>query len=177
MVTFIDKSSMQGKEIRYGLVELVYGRTLLGIFGDQLCYLGFSDCDIDSLADLRGRWQGVEFSAISEDQLRPWQVLLDDFCNGVIDSSAIDLLISGSDFDQRVWGELLKISRGSTSTYSALASSIGSHGVRAVGSSVGRNPISLVVPCHRVLRSNGELGGYYWGIDKKSAILQGEGAK
>ncbi|MEZ7847437.1 MAG: methylated-DNA--[protein]-cysteine S-methyltransferase [Polaromonas sp.] len=86
-------------------------------------------------------------------------------------------LSAGSPFQQAVWQALLSIPRGSTTSYGALSSAIGRpSAVRAVGGAIGRNPLSIVVPCHRVIGSSGALTGYAGGLDRKIALLQLEGA-
>jgi len=82
---------------------------------------------------------------------------------------------AGSPFEQRVWAAMCAIPHGQTRRYGELASAIGS-APRAVGGACGRNPIPLVVPCHRVLRSGGALGGYGGGLPMKQALLELEGA-
>ncbi len=82
------------------------------------------------------------------------------------------IVFIGSEFDTKVWQTLLRIPIGRATTYSGIAAHIGSaKAARAVGSAVGRNPISFVVPCHRVLAKSGGLGGYHWGLTRKQAIL------
>jgi len=78
----------------------------------------------------------------------------------------------GTDFEVRVWQTLLKIPMGRAVTYTDIARHLGQPTAsRAVGSAVGRNPISFVVPCHRVLRGDGSLGGYHWGLTRKRALI------
>ena len=86
-------------------------------------------------------------------------------------------LSHGTEFQQAVWQALLRIPRGGTTSYGRLGADIGKPAaVRAVGAAVGRNPISVVVPCHRVLGSDGSLTGYAGGLERKSRLLQLEGA-
>lgn len=83
----------------------------------------------------------------------------------------------GTDFQQAAWRALLAIPAGTTTSYGALAARLGKHrAVRAVGAAVGRNPLSIVVPCHRVVGGNGSLTGYAGGLDRKQALLRLEGA-
>jgi methylated-DNA-[protein]-cysteine S-methyltransferase len=85
-------------------------------------------------------------------------------------------LHNGSAFQQRVWQSLLAIASGSTSSYGAVSQAIGNpRAVRAVGGAIGRNPIGIIVPCHRVLGANGALTGYAGGLERKVALLQLEG--
>lgn len=82
---------------------------------------------------------------------------------------------NGTMFQQSVWRALLQIPYGATLSYGALSAAIGKpSAVRAVGAAVGRNPVSIVVPCHRVLGASGALTGYAGGLDRKTALLQGE---
>lgn len=86
-------------------------------------------------------------------------------------------LRGGTPFQQAVWQALLKIPAGATTSYSALSQHIGRpKAVRAVGAAIGRNPISVVVPCHRVVGSGGDLTGYAGGVDRKAWLLQRENA-
>lgn len=86
-------------------------------------------------------------------------------------------LSQGTEFQQAVWSALLRIRPGATSSYAAVAAAAGSpSAVRAAGASIGRNPISLIVPCHRVLGASGALTGYAGGLERKQALLVHEGA-
>jgi len=87
----------------------------------------------------------------------------------------VPLDIGGTPFQQRVWHELGRIPRGTTISYGELASRIGApKAVRAVGTACGANPVALVVPCHRVVRADGTLGGYAWGVERKVSLLRVE---
>ena len=84
----------------------------------------------------------------------------------------VRLLCRGTTFQIRVWEALLKVPKGSVVTYKTIAKEIGSPwAVRAVGTAVGKNPVGYLIPCHRVIRSNGHLGGYRWGVSRKRAML------
>ena len=90
---------------------------------------------------------------------------------------AVPLDLQGTPFQRKTWRALLKIRRGSTSTYSAIAARAGSPAaVRAAGAAIGRNPVSIIVPCHRVLGRDGSLTGYAGGLERKRTLLQREGA-
>ncbi len=91
--------------------------------------------------------------------------------DGTLIKLPLDIL--GTVFQQRVWAELRRIPRGETRTYKDIATAIGApKAVRAVGSACGANPVALVIPCHRALRTDGGLGGYAWGVGRKQALLQ-----
>lgn len=92
--------------------------------------------------------------------------------------AALDLWIEGTVFQQEVWRALRAVPRGSTLSYGELARLIGLPGAaRAVGSAVGANRIAYVVPCHRVIRADGGIGGFRWGVSRKRALLQAEGVE
>ena len=109
--------------------------------------------------------------------LQQTQTQLGDYFAGRRRSFDIALdLSSGTEFQQQVWRALLQIPTGTTCSYGALSAAIGKPGaVRAVGGAIGRNPLGIVVPCHRVIGANGALTGYTGGIGHKIALLQLEG--
>ena len=112
---------------------------------------------------------------IEEDYLPAFTALrgqLAQYFKGQLSVFDISLAARGTPFQQRVWQALLKINCGTTMTYSALAESIGlASSVRAVAAAVGRNPISVLIPCHRVIGADGSLTGYAGGLDRKRALL------
>ena len=88
------------------------------------------------------------------------------------------MVLIGAPFQIKVWEALLAIPSGEVTTYSALAARIGApRATRAVGTAVGRNPLALLIPCHRALRKSGALGGYHWGLGVKRALLAREAAR
>jgi methylated-DNA-[protein]-cysteine S-methyltransferase len=97
---------------------------------------------------------------------------LDEYFAGTRTTFDLPLRLEGTPWEQRVWAELVKIGYGETASYGELAVKLGAPGAaRAVGSANGRNPISIVVPCHRVIGARGALTGYAWGVERKSALL------
>lgn len=96
---------------------------------------------------------------------------------GETDFDHIPVDVSGTPFQQSVWQALRRIPKGETRTYAQLAAEVGRPGaVRAAGSANGANHVSLLIPCHRVIRTDGSLGGYAWGLEIKAKLLQREGA-
>lgn len=99
------------------------------------------------------------------------------FANKSKNVSIENLNLSGTEFQLKVWEELLKISKGKTSTYADIALKIGNpKAVRAVGTAISKNPVALIIPCHRIIRSDGEIGKYRWGSERKKKILGSENA-
>lgn len=122
------------------------------------------------LEDMRGRWPEADYiedgngtASLAQRIFQPGNWRQDQ---------PLRIVFIGSDFEIRVWETLLRIPLGKATTYSDIATHLGRPtAARAVGAAVGRNPISFVVPCHRVLGKSGGLCGYHWGLTRKRAIL------
>lgn len=100
------------------------------------------------------------------------------YFSGDLHDFDVNLRLGGTEFQQRVWHALQQIPYGQTCSYAELADEIGAHNAqRAVGSANGKNPIAIIVPCHRVIASDGGLGGYGGGLDRKCFLLALEGAQ
>jgi AraC family transcriptional regulator, regulatory protein of adaptative response / methylated-DNA-[protein]-cysteine methyltransferase len=123
-----------------------------------------------ALADMIRRWPKATYI---EDTPRATQTVARIFDPALwCDGQPLNVVLIGSDFEVRVWSTLLRIPLGRAATYGDVARHIGKpSAARAVGAAVGRNPISFVVPCHRVLGQSGALTGYHWGLTRKQAIL------
>jgi methylated-DNA-[protein]-cysteine S-methyltransferase len=104
---------------------------------------------------------------------------LEQYLDGRLDAlEPLEVDLGGTPFQAKVWAALRRIPAGETWSYGQLAAAVGSpHGHRAVGSANGKNPVSLIVPCHRVIQSNGALGGYGGGLPRKVWLLRHEGAR
>lgn len=132
--------------------------------------LAFADADGEeaAFADMARRWPQANFVA-APDKTAP---LLTRVFAGKDTDQPLRVVLIGTDFEVRVWDALLSIPIGTATTYSSVADRIGKpKAARAVGAAVGRNPISFVVPCHRVIGKSGGLTGYHWGLTRKRAIL------
>jgi AraC family transcriptional regulator, regulatory protein of adaptative response / methylated-DNA-[protein]-cysteine methyltransferase len=162
----------RGITVEYGFHPCPFGSALVMVSGDALVGLAFADegSEPESLADMRSRWPEA---AYVENSARTAGVAARIFNpdNWRADTP-LKVVFIGTDFEIRVWETLLRIPLGRASTYSDIASHLGKPGAaRAVGAAVGRNPVSFVVPCHRVLGKSGGLCGYHWGLTRKRAIL------
>ncbi len=146
----------------YAVIDSPYGPTLCAWSQQRLCYLGFTD----NIDDINQRWPQAQMrQLIKSDQAKI-------IFSTSIHHTAVKTCLHGTEFEHRVWRALLNIPLGDTRSYCEIAKAIGKPTAhRAVASAIGRNPISLLVPCHRVVRTSGELGGYHWGLDKKIQIL------
>jgi AraC family transcriptional regulator of adaptative response/methylated-DNA-[protein]-cysteine methyltransferase len=130
--------------------------------------------EAEAMADLRGRWPKADFVE-SPGPLADW-------VQGAFGQSGAaqpaPLYLIGAPFQIKVWEALLRIPSGQVTTYSDIATAVGHpKAVRAVGTAVGRNPVSWLIPCHRALRKSGGLGGYHWGLPVKRAMLAWEAAR
>jgi AraC family transcriptional regulator, regulatory protein of adaptative response / methylated-DNA-[protein]-cysteine methyltransferase len=166
------KAKGKGLSIRHGFHDCPFGRALVMVTGMGLCGLAFANQgeERSALADMMSRWPEAEYVADTE-ATAPYAARIFETGNWTPDQP-LRIVFIGSDFEIRVWETLLRIPLGKASTYSAIAAHVGKpSAARAVGTAVGKNPISFVVPCHRVLGKSGGLCGYHWGLTRKRAIL------
>lgn len=168
----IYKAKGKGLAIRYGFHDCPFGKALIMVTDYGICGLAFADAGQEegTLADMKARWPDADYS---EDPAASVSIV-----SRIFDpvrwkaEQPLRIVFIGTSFETRVWEMLLRIPMGQATTYSDIASHIGNpNASRAVGSAVGRNPLSFVVPCHRVLGKSGSLCGYHWGLTRKQAIL------
>ena len=165
------KAGGEGLEIFYGYHPSPFGIALVMATERGMSGLSFCDPGGEAAAfeDMSRRWPKARYI---EDFARtaPYASRSFDPSRWRSDEP-LRIVMIGTDFEIRVWEGLLKIPFGKATTYSDLGASIGKNAPRAVGGAVGRNPISFVVPCHRVVGKSGALTGYHWGLTRKRAIL------
>jgi AraC family transcriptional regulator of adaptative response/methylated-DNA-[protein]-cysteine methyltransferase len=164
----------QGVIIRHGIASTPFGSALLAETPRGLTKLVFveSGAGRAELAQLHEQFPRARFVA---DQARA-ETLVEAIWGG--GSGRLPLAVCGTNFQVQVWRALLELAPGATVTYSALARQLGlANGARAVGNAVGANPIAWVIPCHRVLRAGGALGGYRWGTARKQMIRRWENSR
>lgn len=163
----------EGLRVYWGWYDSPFGLALVMGTEKGLCGLAFAaETGTEAaMEDMLSRWPKATFV---EDpmMLRP----LVDAAFNLCGETALHMI--GAPFQIKVWEALLRIPSGQVTTYSEIAQSIGSpKAVRAVGTAVGRNPVSWLIPCHRALRKSGALGGYHWGLPVKRALLAYEAAR
>jgi len=172
------KARGAGLEVRHGFHPSPFGLALVMVTARGLAGLAFADPggEAEALDDMTGRWPNARFVA---DQAATAPTASRIFDSGRWSpETPLRVHLIGTDFEIRVWETLLRIPMGRATTYSDLADALGKpKAARAVGAAVGRNPISFVVPCHRVLGKSGALTGYHWGLTRKQAILGWEAGK
>lgn len=162
-----------GLDIRYGYFDSPFGEALVMATDKGVCGLAFTaECGRKTaLDDMTARWPDATFAEDSATLREPAEAIFSL-------SGEARLHLIGRPLQIKVWEALMSIPSGRVSTYSEIAQAIGSpNAVRAVGTAVGRNPISFLIPCHRALRKSGGLGGYHWGLPVKRAMLAWESAR
>lgn len=165
-----------GMEIRYGFHQSPFGECFVAITTRGICNLAFTAAGGRSrvVEDLRNRWSGAQ---IREDSAatKPYA---DKVFGPTGPVGRVTLFVKGTNLQIQVWQALLKIPPGRLASYEAVAASVGRPGaVRAVASAVARNPVAFLIPCHRVIRKTGLIGGYRWGSARKKAILAREAVR
>ena len=172
------KSGGQGIEMRYGFHSSPFGQALVIVAPRGLAGVALADAggEREALADMTRRWPKATYIE-DRDGTAPMAARIFDPTLWRADQPLRVVLI-GTDFEVRVWETLLRIPMGRFTTYSDIACKLNSpKASRAVGAAVGKNPISFVVPCHRVIGKSGELTGYHWGLTRKRAMLGWEAGR
>jgi AraC family transcriptional regulator of adaptative response/methylated-DNA-[protein]-cysteine methyltransferase len=161
-----------GVTVRYGFHPSPFGDALLAMTARGICHLAFVHpiTRADALVRLRKEWPLAD---LVPDQDATRAVAAKVFPPpGSAQVPSLALHVKGTNFQLKVWNALLQVPAGSVTTYGAIAASLGdANASRAVGGAVGSNPVSWLIPCHRVIRASGELGGYAWGPDRKRVML------
>ncbi len=165
----------KGARIAFGLTDSPLGRLLVAATGRGICFVGLGEKDADLENELRQEFPAAE--ALERDELAVEAALaaVVDYLEGAMPHVELPLDVQATAFQRRVWEELLAIPAGETKTYSEIAEALGlGRAQRAVGSACARNPVSLLIPCHRAVREDGHLGGYRWGLSRKEQLLRKE---
>jgi len=163
-----------GVKMRYGYGMTPFGEALLAWTDRGVCFLGFchEEGKAHAWAQLNQQWPDAD---LSEDHLQASNKLEGIFTEK--EQKKLKIWLRGSPFQLRVWEALLNLPADTHCTYGQMASFTGNAGAsRATGSAIGRNPVSWLIPCHRVITSLGTMGGYRWGINTKQAMIGYEAA-
>ncbi|MEE9398579.1 MAG: methylated-DNA--[protein]-cysteine S-methyltransferase [Methylococcales bacterium] len=162
--------------IDYGLGRSPFGLVFIAATERGICHLSFlaNENISDSVKSLQQDWPNAE---INENRNRIETLRNKIFNSHTETNQKFHLFIQGSNFQTKVWESLLKIPHGMVYSYQQIATSIAApSAARAVANAIGKNPVSLLIPCHRVIRNTGVIGGYRWGRERKQAILAWESA-
>ena len=179
MTLFIERKFPPRRDaitILYGFHLSPFGECFIAVTDKGICSLDFlesSDGD-KTVADLGKQWQHAQ---IVRDQ-KATKAHADKIFGGRARSPHLPVHVKGTDFQIKVWEALLRVPHGAVVSYETLAVSIGQpKAIRAVANAVAHNPVAFLIPCHRVIRKTGAIGGYRWGSEKKRAILLWESGK
>ena len=166
------KSRGEGLEIKYSFHDTYFGKLIIGSTSIGVCYMGFVKDRASGAEKIKAKFLNATFFEGTDDiQVNALKIFNKDWRN----LENISLHLCGSPFQLKVWEALLSIPMGSLSTYGGIAKNIDRPGsFRAVGNAIGDNPVAYLIPCHRVIRSNGQAGGYRWGLNRKRAMIARE---
>ena len=160
--------------IRYAFANSPLGRMLIAATEQGICSIQFADSDEELEQGLRHEFPFAIRRRDDEALAKVTQQVVDQI-SGIESSSALPLDIQATAFQRRVWSYLQSIGFGETRSYSDVAKAIRRpSAVRAVARACATNPVAIAIPCHRVLRANGDLGGYRWGLERKKKLLKME---
>ena len=160
--------------INYSFADSPFGEVIVASTKKGICHLAFSSDKKQALNELRNQFPNAGFNQ-HLDMIQ--QNALFIFTHDWSKLNEIKLHLKGTDFQLKVWETLIKIPLGGLSTYGKIAKQISKpKASRAVGSAVGDNPVAYLIPCHRVIRSTGQIGEYHWGSNRKTAMIGWEAA-
>lgn len=171
------KTRGAGTLFGYGFHDTPFGRAVAVTTDRGLAGLSFANDDggesvDDALETYRQRWPAATFTLDDVTTATMVQHVFAQFEGGRRAPQALRIVLIGTDFEIRVWQAILQVPFAGATSYQVIANEIGKPGAtRAVGTAIGHNPISFVVPCHRVMRADGGLGGYRWGLTRKRAMI------
>lgn len=161
--------------IKYSFAESPFGKILIASTAKGICHIAFADEETAALQELKKALPKATYQQMTD---LAQQKALSIFTGDWDKPAEIKLHLKGTDFQLKVWETLLKIPMGKLVTYSNIARRIDDpKASRAVGSAVGDNPVAFLIPCHRVIRSGGTLGGYHWGDTRKAMMIGWEAAQ
>lgn len=169
------KNGGRNLSINYSFAESPFGSLIVASTPKGVCYMAFENEEEKALNDLKNKFPNASMQR-KLDLIQ--QNALFIFQNDWSKLSEIKLHLKGTDFQLKVWEALLKIPMGQLSTYGNIARKIEKpNASRAVGTAIGSNPVAFLIPCHRVIQSTGNFGGYMWGNTRKTAMIGWENAK
>ncbi len=169
------KNGGKNLTINYSFAESPFGNVLAASTEKGICYMAFADDETLAFQTMQKHFPNANFrQAVDLIQQNALTVFSQDWTK----PNQIKLHLKGTGFQLKVWQTLLQIPMGQLTTYGAIANKIDNpNASRAVGTAIGSNPVAFLIPCHRVIQSQGNLGGYMWGNTRKTAIIGWEGTK
>jgi AraC family transcriptional regulator, regulatory protein of adaptative response / methylated-DNA-[protein]-cysteine methyltransferase len=171
----------EGVAISYAFAPTPFGLMTIGATDRGICFIGFGDEPQELLARLHAEYRNAHVVPMTQPydpQFRIWIDSLVGYLAGDVPKLELPLDIRATAFEMRVWNYLAGIAPGEVRSYGEVASAIGRPAAaRAVAQACARNPVAVLIPCHRVIRGSGDLGGYRWGVGRKRALIERERAQ
>ncbi len=166
----------KGEEISYAIRQCALGLIIMAATDRGVCLVHFGDSEKELIEHLTQEYPHAIFNQTKPSSaLSNWIDALNDHISHGATKPDIPLHLNGTAFQIRVWRFLMSVKEGELLSYKEQATRMGEpRAVRAVASANGRNNIGVLIPCHRILRANGSLGGYRWGLERKRALIEGE---
>ena len=169
------KNGGENLAINYSYAECPFGNIIAASTSKGICHMAFFEDKEEAFCTLKKRYPNANYNQVVD---TAQQHALFIFQHDWSKLNEIKLHLNGTPFQLKVWESLLKIPMGKLSTYGTIAKEINKpKASRAIGTAIGSNPIAFLIPCHRVIQSTGNIGGYMWGNTRKSAIIGWEAAK
>lgn len=169
------KNGGENLSINYSFAKSPFGDLMVASTFRGICRMAFSESETASFNDLQEHFPNARYQQVTD---KIQQEALYIFRHDWHQLHLVKLHLHGTPFQLKVWETLLKIPLGSLTTYGAIAQEIANpNASRAVGTAIGSNPVAFLIPCHRVIRSSGHIGGYMWGTTRKNAIIGWEAAR
>lgn len=170
----------QGIAISWAMSRTPLGLLMMGATDRGLCFVQFGEDEAELLGRLRQEYPGAQLQAMPDArraEFERWMQALGRHLDGSQRALQLPLDVRGTAFQMKVWAYLQQIPYGELRSYSEVARAIGEpRAVRAVASACGANQVALLIPCHRVIRGDGGMGGYKWGLERKRALIDRERA-
>lgn len=169
------KNGGENLNINYSFADSPFGNVIVASTPKGICHLAFYEDETLAIRNLQIQFPAANYKQVV-DSAQQNALFIFNHDWGKIEQ--IKLHLKGTDFQLKVWESLLKIPMGKLSTYGTIAKNLDNpNASRAVGTAIGDNPVAFLIPCHRVIQGSGALGGYHWGIARKTAMIGWEAAK
>ncbi len=163
------KNGGESLTIQYNYFDCLFGQVLVANTDKGICYMAFDDDNTTALKGLKDIFPKAVYKNEKTNMQQDSLLIFTE------KPKAVMLHVKGTDFQVKVWEELIKIPMSELTTYGTLAQQINNRkACRAVGSAVGDNPVSFLIPCHRVIQSSGKYGQYHWGPERKRRMIEWE---
>ncbi|MGB5819926.1 MAG: methylated-DNA--[protein]-cysteine S-methyltransferase [Saonia sp.] len=169
------KNGGESLSINYSFAESPFGNLIVASTPKGICHMSFTENPKKAFSDLKSRFANATYNQVVD---KTQQDALFVFQNDWSRLNRIKLHLNATPFQLKVWETLLKVPSGNLTTYGAIAKEIKNpNASRAIGTAIGSNPVAFLIPCHRVIRSSGEIGGYMWGNTRKTAMIGWEASR